>query len=247
MGLARPLMRALDGRSFLRTLTRRCIVMPAARAAEEGADLRDERPAADSPVGGDERSNDPPVMILQLLPATLVDAAAVERLLDHELLHVEDMLDPSFGYRRELPAPGGGPARLRRATDRYRVLWDCSIDGRLQRLGRAPGGARDRRRREFAAAFPELEPETDDAFGRWYDGPRPTHDEMLSAACAGGAGSPAGICPMCGFACADLRHDHALPEPARALVRADFPEWRPDEGACRQCLDLYVARSVEPA
>jgi len=51
-----------------------------------------------------------------------------------------------------------GPSRDNVQRDRYRVLWDVTIDGRLARSLRAdqPGASRDARWREFAATFSML-------------------------------------------------------------------------------------------
>jgi hypothetical protein len=234
MALGSPLLALLDGRA---PTVQRCVVVPAATADEEGADLRDERPLDDAGVVEAR-----PTLILQMRPQTLIDAAGLGRLLEHEILHVEDMLDPAFGYRCDrLPAPNG-PGASRRATDRYRVLWDCSIDGRLHRLGRVGDDILERRRREFAAAFPAAEHETDGGFRRWFEGPRPTHDALL-AACAANAGSASGYCPLCRFPSPRLEGGDAVDAAVARRIREGFPDWEPAAGACRQCLDLYAAQA----
>jgi hypothetical protein len=66
----------------------------------------------------------------------------VRVLLRHELMHVADMLDPAFGYERSLPTSDDGPSADNIVRDRYRVLWDVTIDGRLARAGLAHPDAR---------------------------------------------------------------------------------------------------------
>jgi len=237
MELSQPLLDAIDRCPFVVECTRRCIAMPAARVRDQGVDLRDELPLErdETDRGNDRR----PTMILQIRPETLTDPTALGRFLDHDLLHLEDMLDPEFGYRPDQRLPAPSPAALRRATERYRVLWDCTIDGRLHRRGRVGDDVAQARKREFEAAFPECRGDLDTAFQGWFEGPRPTHDKLIATAVSGQAGSSSGVCPLCSFACGELVHAEP-PAPIRAALREDFPAWAPDDGACRQCLDLYA-------
>jgi hypothetical protein len=99
-------------------------------------------------------------------------------LLRHELVHVRDMVDPRFGDDPSLPSVDGGPMRVKLALQRYRVLWDTVIDGRLFGSGRAGPRAREVRRAEFAAAFGTLG-KSDQEFERWFGMTAPTHRGLL--------------------------------------------------------------------
>ena len=147
----------------LRALTRR----------EEGADLVDRVVA-----GG---SGQKPVIVIRLRPMTALNDGATLALLRRELMHVGDMLDPAFGYARSLPAPDG-PLTETALRDRYRVLWDTTIDGRLARKGRLAEGSARARWDEFAATFPMLEGQMRTAFDAWFDRDRPTHAEIVAFA-----------------------------------------------------------------
>jgi hypothetical protein len=247
MGLGESVAAALAEHPSLGPRTRRCIVSPAVRAGDEGADLRDERRLDESgvPERACGRQGSLPTIVVQIRAATLVDRDACRRLLAHELLHLTDMLDPAFGYRPELPPIEGGPARLRRVMDRYRVLWDCTIDGRLHGRGRVGDEIAVARRREFEAWYPELGPDTEREFRRWFEGPRPTHDQIAAAALDGVSAARSGVCPLCSFAYPELLTDSPMSGTVLEHVRADFLAWRPEQGICRQCLDLYAARSGE--
>ena len=59
----------------------------------------------------------------------------------HEFTHLSDMLDPAFGYAPTLDLPGLNGAQQRLARERYRLLWDITIDGRLTAAGRTPMAA----------------------------------------------------------------------------------------------------------
>jgi len=229
-------------------------VLRALTRAEEGADLLD---AASSALGGDWR----PMLVVRLRPATLVEPDALGTFLLHELMHVGDMVDPSFGYQRSLPASDDGPSGDNILRDRYRVLWDVTIDGRLVRArhhGRGatlppdqpgqPDPIREARWREFAATFSMLGERCRDAFDEWFDRIRPTHQSLVTFALAPSvSGSPnngdSGRCPLCRFPVASL---DPLPErlsPAtEAAIRINHPAWRIEQGLCSQCLDLYEAR-----
>jgi len=72
------------------------------------------------------------------------------------------------------------PAALNLLRERYRVLWDATIDGRLCREGLLGAGARAVRLSEFARAFPMLRERTQAAFAPWFDGPRLTHAAIVA-------------------------------------------------------------------
>jgi hypothetical protein len=170
-------------------------------------------------------------------------------LLHHELTHVADMLDPMFGYRRELPPSTDGPSADNILRDRYRVLWDTTIDGRMARAGRAGAMGRELRWREFATTFGMLEDACGAAFERWFAEDHPTHEQMLAFATSPGGDTQArmsGRCPVCRFPvfALDARAD-AMPQAVADAIRAEQPHWRLSDGLCSQCFDLYEARHEE--
>jgi len=121
-----------------------------------------------------------PRLVIRLRPVTLASGETVLPLLRPELLHVADMLDPSFAYERTAAESGERPiAELRKA--RYRVLWDTTIDGRLFNRGLLSPGAVARRRSEFSLLFPES-PESKARFRDLLHGPRPSHAELWKEA-----------------------------------------------------------------
>jgi hypothetical protein len=221
--------RVTDGR-VLHALTRR----------EEGADLIDQiRP---------ESADRTPLLVLRLRPATLLASDTLRALLRHELMHVADMLDPSFAYERSLPASDDGPSADNIVRDRYRVVWDVTIDGRLARAGLANDGVRAARWREFAGTFSMLGSRCQDVFDEWFDRIQPTHPMMAALARApngsiGTTSTDARRCPLCRFPVASLDlHPERLSADGKAAIEADYPAWSVDQGLCPQCLDLYEAR-----
>jgi hypothetical protein len=218
-----------------------CRVSRALIRRDEGADLLDPSPAT-------ARVDVRPTLALRLRPPALLEPATLGTFLAHELMHVTDMLDPAFAYERALPPSDDGPSSDNILRDRYRVLWDVTIDGRLARHGRADARTRETRRQEFAATFAMLGDEGPRLFDDWFDRVVPTHPALVAFAQEpNGVGStnPAdsGRCPLCHFPVAALdARPGGLSAAAQAIVCDEYPAWSPDQGLCPQCLDLYEAR-----
>ena len=116
-------------------------------------------------------------------PAPAVAAGSRKRLrtlLRRELLHVADMLDPAFGYLQGAAQRGPDPAVVNLLRERYRVLWDATIDGRLCREGRLGAQARAARLAEFARAFPMLSESAEDGLRAVVRRARPTHAAIVA-------------------------------------------------------------------
>lgn len=164
----------------------------------------------------------------------------------HELYHVCDMLDPAFGYEPELILPGFTATQQRLATERYRVLWDAAIDGRLSSAGHAVATTREK----YAALL-------DLAFSFW---PAERRAELLAQTWAGKAvthallaefasdprakdahgPAPGQPCPLCGMPTFEWATTDLL-EPVVSLIRGEFAQWDPGQGACGRCAEVYGA------
>jgi len=214
------------------------IVRALARPAE-GADLVDAAAAR-------ERTESRPLLVLRLVPQSLLDNNTLSSLLRHELMHITDILDPAFGYERTLPFSDDGPSADNILRDRYRVVWDVTIDGRLTRAGRGQLRARDTRWREFRMAYAMLADACPGVFDHWWNRPHPTHAELVAFAVAPAgatAGRGAGRCPFCEFPVASLdSRVWTLTEPVIRALRTEHPSWHSEQGICSQCFDLYEAR-----
>lgn len=246
LGLAHPIEEALREQPILLCAIKTCVVGRTTAKNLEGAELF---VGSEAGAGGGQQCN---ARIL-LRPESLLDPAALLSFLRHELLHITDMLDPDFGYGPTLPAAAGGPAHDRLLAERYRALWDVTIDGRMARRGWAPESIRAERLKDFRRTFPRLGEDTVRIFSRFFDRERSTHLELVAFACnpptAGGeaptTASPGNRCPLCGFP----THSFA-PEPGRlppeviAEIVKDFPCWQISLGLCLQCADLYQAHQV---
>ncbi len=221
--------------------TTRCLVAVAPSGREEGAELF---VAGDGESAGSRRT-----IVLRVRPETFTEVERFRALLRHELCHLADMLDPRFGYTPG-PMPLTAPLPDPLLRERYRVLWDASIDGRLQGLGRAPTGVRAERLREFAATFPMLGERAEEAFERFFGATALTHADLVRFAAAPDRSLglarrgpwPGDPCPLCGLPTHAFEPDpERLPRTVCERIHRRFPKWRPADGICRQCADLYRA------
>jgi hypothetical protein len=243
LGLGSVVTETIEARSDVAGRVDVCRVVRAVTKKDEGADLVDEVVPGRGVRGG-------PILVVRLRPTTLVEPAqALAALLHHELTHVADMLNPAFGYQRELPPSDDGPSADTMQQNRYRVLWNTTIDGRLVRAGLQRAAARDARWRDFALTFGMLGDECPRAFERWFSEQEPTHAGILAFAISptGFVDAPdPGRCPLCRFPTASLDpRVHTLADDVVDTIRSDRPEWARAQGICPQCLDLYEARHEE--
>ncbi len=164
----------------------------------------------------------------------------------HELSHVCDMLDPDFGYQPELVLPGFTVTQQRLAMERYRVLWDAAIDGRLTRSGHGTGTTREKYQALVDQAFSFWPQERrTDMLSRVWDGRGVTHAmlaEQASDPRARDAHGPAPgqPCPLCGMPTFEWAPLDSL-NPVVELIHSEFRHWMPEQGACGRCVEVYGA------
>jgi hypothetical protein len=243
LGLTDPIEKAVSEQPHLRSRIGYCLVARAPGKKEEGAEL-----FVDSQEGSGTGEKSAAGIFLR--PQSLLDSAKLLTFLRHELLHITDMLDPSFGYEPALPMAEGGPTHDRLLNERYRVLWDTTIDGRMVHWGWAEEKVRDERLGDFNRFFPMLGDETVQAFRRFFERESHTHTELVAFARNPRAsiGSsqmrsyPGSRCPLCGFPTyAFTPEPESMPGQVITLIVQDFPHWHPSQGLCLQCADLYGA------
>jgi hypothetical protein len=161
------------------------------------------------------------------------------------------MLDPAYRYETTLPSTGIGPAYDQLLTNRYRLLWDIAIEGRMLRRGWNPPTVRAKYLAYFREAFPALQDQTDNLFATFFEREAHTHGELVAFALNPRATSSAAEpsagnrCPLCGFPTHSFEPNPELLEGyTLAAIRQDFPHWQASSGICRQCADLYRARRL---
>jgi len=198
----------------------------ALRPEEEGADLQ-------YPISGRAQA------VIKLRAIQFLSLDHLQSLLHHELMHLRDLMDAEFAYNPDSLA--GIPRHRRRLVqERYRIAWAASVDGRLSRQGNRPLWDRSAHLEEIARSLPLLpKKELERLLEALWEGDRPTHALLMSvaSAAADGARLPGAPCPLCGFP--THRWGDRFEEGLIDLISRDFPEWRPEDGACERCLDGY--------
>ncbi len=241
LGLGGPLAEALAEQPLIEREVARCAVGRPARREDAGAELL-VRPA--SPPGPADR-----LLRLLLAPELVIAPDVLTPFLRRELQHVADMLDPGFGYEPRLPVDVGGAAYERLLRERYRVVWDATVDGRLVRAQRLPARVEAERKMQFARVFAGLgERSASTEFARFFADPAPTHAAIVTFVIAPEAAGadPRTACPLCGCPTRDFEPS-ALPARVLEAIADDFPGWHPADRCCRQCADLYRGRPMSLA
>jgi hypothetical protein len=249
LGLGKAVEQAFREQTSVIAQVDDCFIVYATQAKQEGAELF---VAADKSVDGHARRT----LRILLRSESLLDAKSLLTFLRHELFHIADMLDPAFGYEPTLPKAEGGPTHDTLITNRYRVLWDVTIAGRMMRHGWSDGAVRAQQLSEFLRAFPMLAEDFEELFAKFFDAEQPRHAALASFAFdprdAGGGlirGSATGThCPLCKFP----THSYEpapkdLGDEILTAIREDFPNWQPELGVCSQCAELYRGRQLSMA
>ncbi len=186
--------------------------------------------------------------ILALRPESFERDAALRDYVRHEFTHLNDMLTPAFGYAPTLDLPGLNGAQQRLARERYRLLWDITIDGRLTAARHVPMAGREQHAAAFARgySFWPLERQTETFDSLWRNA-SPCHAEFLALIAdprgLREARRPAagGSCPLCDFPTFTWADGEALLPEIAARVAVEFPLWTPEQGLCGRCLETYQA------
>lgn len=187
--------------------------------------------------------------ILALRTNWLTHNGPLTSFLRHEFMHLHDMVNPAFGYAPTLEIPGLNAAQQRIARERYRLLWDITIDGRLTEAGHPPMANREDHMAAFSRGYSFWAPEKQNrVFNSLWQHHHPRHADLL-ALIADPRGlrlahrpAPGATCPLCGFSAFHWAETEALSPSHVAQIRAEFPNWLPAEGLCARCLEVYEAR-----
>lgn len=246
LGLSETVERALREQPILAQEIAGCFIVYASQSKEEGAELF---------VAHGETAAKPDRRTLRVLlrPEALLEAKTLQTFLRHEFFHIADMLDPQFGYEPTLPKAESGPTYDTLITNRYRVLWDTTIYGRMARRNWCDTAVRAQQLRDFMHAFPMLQDGSEELFGKFFDGEQPHHAELAIFAYdpreANGQllkrSVPGTHCPLCRFPTHSYEAEptHLGSEVLQAIAQ-DFPNWQPEFGLCMQCADLYRAAQL---
>ncbi len=176
----------------------------------------------------------------------------LDRLLRHELTHLNDMLDPAFGYSPEFTLPQQRGAQQRLTLMRYRLLWDVTIDGRILNSGRATLGTREQRWGEFNRAYGFWsEEQRKETFEKLWTDRNPKHEKLLAMASDPrdlqhhSGMLPGAPCPLCTFPTFEWMDAASMQPSTIETISAQFPKWTHEQGACKRCVEIYEFTKLE--
>lgn len=184
--------------------------------------------------------------VVAMRPERFARESQLKAFLRYELTHLHDMVDPVFGYLPELPTSRSSLNQDRLARERYRLLWDVSIDGRQACAGRHTSATRDQRWSEFTSVF-SFWPESRqrDVFESLWNAPTPTHQMLADLVRdprqleTNTGPQPGGPCPLCGFPTFAWASAACVTQSTMNAIRSEFPHWTPEQGACARCCEIY--------
>lgn len=226
-------------------LIREGVVRKAPRRKLEGAELfvREGSPAQAG------------MLVVQLCPESLVDGNLARDGVMRELQHVEDMLDPEFGYERS--SVDGLPSHQQTTVERYRLLWDIRVERILTQqrlvLRRQETQLRGKFDRAFVSTANNLQREAFDHLWsqrvgshtellRWANDPRLLFRMGSDDAENPNALSDGDPCPVCSFPTFDwYAPSESNKDRVLALVRESVPDWKLSAGVCRQCAETLLS------
>jgi hypothetical protein len=168
------------------------------------------------------------------------------RFLRHEFMHLHDMVDPAFGYSPQICLSSRNETQQRITRERYRLLWDITIDGRLTRAGRETVTRQEQHQALFERAFSFWPAEKRRlVFESHWSGLAPRHESILALAADPRDLShaqeplPGGSCPLCHFPTFEWAEMKPLAQATITILRTQFTHWSPDQGACKRCVEIY--------
>lgn len=171
LGLDRLIAELLAERRLVTALVNRCVVRDAPRKKAQSAELLVQ-------VSNRGKHRVRRTLVIQICPQSFLDTGRFIVLMRRELRHVADMLDERFGYVREVFS--GVPSQQNLQRDRYRVLWDIYVEGRLERERFGVKGEKERLKRAFARVFATIAVETGGSvFDRIFEAPSLTHRDFM--------------------------------------------------------------------
>lgn len=195
--------------------------------------------------------------VIWLLVNRFLEQEATRHFVRREFFHLSDMVDERFGYHPDAVPRNAAPAMQSLIRDRFRVLWELSILGRLERGGRAPAGSCDTVRpvldrvfQGFGSAY------RDDIFCQVGSDDHPTQAGLIELADQTpakvdgqwdrGGSQGRGVCPMCRFSTFDwMENPESIAHEGLETIRGMVPAWRPEDGICRRCHELCECRAQD--
>ncbi len=244
--LAKPVQEVLDTWPLLKNKTYRCLVFKAQSKKSIGSDLY---------VGRPDRSRENREMrtiLIQLNPGMFCSTSSLLSFLRHELLHIVDMVNPEFEYKPDFARSEAGFPYDPMLLERYKILWDITIDGRLAQKGWNVDLNWEQHWNLFKRLFPGESQSQEKAYTYFRTCSLPTHSGLSDFArnpetCLKESNSSSiqtGRCSLCHFPASNLSFPPVdFPQTALEIIRKDYPNLSSEDRVCQQCLDLFESRA----
>lgn len=245
-GLMAPIIRAFNEFSHLEDRISRVFFRKS--LSDEGADIVRAGPE-DS--GGSEKA-----IVIKVAPGRAADPMAHNKFLNHELMHICDLLDDAFGFSESLAS--SSVALEPHIYERYRIIWDIHIDSRLIRGNKETISSKEARIKEFSSFYSKFPPNIGLCiFEALWAAEKLSHQEILAMAqdprelltkCGVAPDEnslaeiaknplPGSRCPLCNFP--TYIWAQGFSGQTVAAIKTDFPDWSPERGLCTRCSELY--------
>ncbi len=190
--------------------------------------------------------------VIALRPEQFKDEKQLSCFLRHELMHLNDMVCPEFGYTRDQSIQYQDPSQQRLTRDRYRLLWDICIDGRLTRSNHKTLATQEQRWLEFDRTYHFwTEDKRKKVFNSLWTNHFPKHEYLLEYAIDPRETRkqfkpfPGALCPLCSFPTFDWVDISRLTPKIIQVIHQHFPNWQLSFGICNRCTEIYETSQME--
>ncbi len=249
LALDTPLLESLRSYPLIISKVDRVAIVQAPAKKKEGAELfrRNNKLYSD-----DEKKTS---ILITLTPEWFSKSDKLLDYLRHELQHIEDMLNPDFKYKINSSNPKVNSVIDSLFLQRYSVLWDLTVDGRLSKKEWQTSLSKEKHFEIFQQAFQLPQGETFQLFEYFFDNPIPTHEELEDFAidpfgwlqdrknAKDVKHASKGNCSLCNFISTDLLTNPELfPKEIMELIHKENPDWKLSDPVCSHCIDIYESR-----
>jgi hypothetical protein len=185
---------------------------------------------------------------IALMANRILQPLCIQAVLRHDLLRISDMLDPRFQYNPFIHLDGKHELENNLIKDRFRILWDMSIDARLREKGYPTIKSREEQKKVFEKTFFFLnENERKFIYFKLVGCDSLMHIDLLNwaqdARSVKTLGEGGVRCPLCDFTCYDPIKNWSQEALVVANeVKKDHPQWSLELGLCPQCYDFYSCK-----
>ena len=246
LALETPLVESLCSYPHIISKVDRVAIVQAPSKKNEGAELFRKN---DKLYSNDEKNTS---ILITLTPEQFCKPDRLLDYLRHELQHIEDLLNPCFGYKLNSSNPNVSSLIDSLFLQRYSILWDLTVDGRLSNKNLPTLLSKEAHFEKFQQTFQLPPSESSRLFDYFFNNPNPKHEKLEDFA-ADPFGwlqdrknikdASKGNCSLCTFSSTDLSTDtEQLSEEIIELIQAENPYWKFSDPICGQCIDIYESR-----